>query len=86
MRNSRMSYHGKEKHAEFDSSVMDGTASDGGSVRSPMYTQISNIPSGRYGTARQQQTIEQLLQQVMGTEDVATMPSDLLAKKMQSQF
>ena len=82
--------HGKEKHADFESSVMDGSASNADyyndSVRSPLYAQIGSIPSGRYGTVQQQQTIQQLLQSVADGQTLAAMSPDQAVKKMKGQF
>ena len=78
--------HGKEKHADFESSIMDGSASNADSVRSPLYAQIGSIPSGRYGTVQQQQTIQQLLQSVAGGHDLAAISPDQAVQKMKGQF
>jgi hypothetical protein len=81
-----MSYQGKEKHADFDSSVIDGSVSNADSVHSPLYAQIGSIPSGRYGTVQQQQTIQQLLQSVVDGQELAAMSPDQAVKKMKGQF
>ena len=78
--------HGKEKHADFESSIMDGSASNADSVRSPLYAQIGSTPSGRYGTVQQQQTIQQLLQSVAGGHDLAAISPDQAVQKMKGQF
>jgi len=75
------------KHADFDSSIMDGSVDYADSVRSPLYAQIGSIPSGRYGTVQQQQTIQQLLQSVAGgQEGLAAISPDQAVQKMKGQF
>jgi len=83
MANTGQSFHGK--HAEFADSV-DGSDSMAMSVHSPMYNQITNIPTGDYGPAQQKQNIARLLENMEAGGSMATMTKEQMSTKMRSQF
>ena len=84
MANTGQSFHGK--HAEFADSVADGSDSMAMSVHSPMYNQITNIPTGDYGPAQQKQNIARLLENMEAGGSMATMTKEQMSTKMRSQF
>ena len=84
MANTGQSFHAK--HAEFADSVMDGSDSMAMSVHSPMYNQITNIPTGDYGPAQHQQNIARLLENMEAGGSMASMTKEQMSTKMKSQF